>query len=531
MNPCRSPRSTALALALVALALAFACGGATQPSPSPAPEVATTPASAPPASEPPAIASGPPRLLVLSAVNGYVEPCGCTVDLTLGGIDRIATRVAAERREGPTAVLMVGSVLFDPHVEDKHLADQESAKAEVLARALARIGVDAAVPTHTELKYGEPVLAPLLKQWSLPDATVNVPGGMPRLLTLGPLRVGVFGVVDPAGGAVPAGLPTDPEGAARAAAAKLRADGAQVVVGLAALPRKAARQLAKALEGVDLWAIGDAPGEEAQAQPAGQAYLIEAGDRGRNLGRLVLHDAGAPGALTDPAGERARALRSLDLQIKMREDVRLRTGDAALQGAVDALRAERAALEAAPLPATGKRFEYALVPIPKDVVPEPEIEKWLAAYNARLKEINLAASAPVPPVPEGGSAYSGGKECVECHEESQAVWLATPHAKAWETLVKANKTFDAECVSCHVTGWLMPGGVNLKNLDGRTDIQCEACHGPGQRHVDVGGDDVTTRRRVPKEVCTVCHNQFHSPKFDYATYLPKILGPGHAQKL
>lgn len=511
-------------------ALVSACGGTTAPAGAPAVSSASAPAAPAAVVSAAPVADGPPRLLLISAINGYVEPCGCTVDLTLGGIDRIATRIAEERRAGPTAVLMVGSVLFDPHVDDAHLADQEAAKADVLARALARIGVDATVTTHTELKYGPAVLDPLRKTWPLPDVTVNVPGGAPRLLTLGALKVGVFGVVDAAPGPTPAGTPGDPETAARAAVQKLRADGAQVVVGLAALPRKALRMLAKGVEGVDLWALGDTPNEEVRSQPVGKAYVLEAGDRGRNLGRVLLLDAAADGPLADPAGDRARELKSLELQLKMREDVFQRTQEPTLTGVIAEMKTRLDLLAQSPLPATGKRFEYTLVPVPKDVAPEPEIAAWLAAYNTKLKEINLAASAPVPPVPEGGSAYAGGKSCIDCHEEAQQVWLTTPHSKAWKTLVDANKTFDAECVSCHVTGWLMPGGVNLKNLEGRTDVQCESCHGPGQRHVDVGGDDVTTKRVVPESVCIVCHNHFHSPKFDYATYLPRVLGPGHAQK-
>ncbi len=512
------------------LLLIAACGGSASPG------TPGAPATVPPSASPSALAvpvarpAGPPRLLVLSALNGYVEPCGCTVELTLGGIDRIAALIEAERQRGPTAVLMVGATLFDPHVDDAHLADQEAAKAEVLARALRRIGVDVVVPTRTELKYGGPVLSPLRETWPWPDATVNVPGGQPRTLTLGDVRVGVFGLADPGAGATPAGAPTDPEAAARAAASALRAEGAHVVVGLAAMPRKQVRSLAKAVEGVDLWMLGHEPHEETLGQPAGGAFLIEAGDRGRHVGRVVLLEASQPGPLTDPVGERARALKALELQIRMRADVLSRTQDPAVAPLVAELERQRAELAATPLPAVGKRYEYTLVPVPKDTPPDPEIAGWLAEYNARLKEINLAASAPVPPVPEGGQGYAKGKNCIDCHEEAQKVWLATPHAKAWKTLVDANKTFDAECVSCHVTGWLLPGGVNLKNLDGLTDVQCEACHGPGEKHVDVGGDDVTTKLRVPESVCVVCHNKFHSPKFDYATYLPKVLGPGHVRR-
>ena len=347
-----SPFVCALLCAL--LPVLAACGGTTAPAPPPAVSSASAPAVASAAPTAAPVADGPPRLLLISAINGYVEPCGCTVDLTLGGIDRIATRIAEERRAGPTAVLMVGSVLFDPHVDDAHLADQEAAKAEVLARALSRIGVDATVTTHTELKYGPGVLDPLRKTWPLPEVTVNVPGGAPKLLTLGGLKVGVFGVVDAAPGPTPSGTPGDPEVAARAAAQKLRADGAQVVVGLAALPRKALRTLAKGVEGVDLWALGDTPNEEVRSQPVGKAYVLEAGDRGRNLGRVLLLDAATDGPLADPAGDRAREQKSLELQLKMREDVFQRTRETTLTAVIAEMKARMDVLAQSPPPRRGQ---------------------------------------------------------------------------------------------------------------------------------------------------------------------------------
>lgn len=519
-----------------ALLVVSACGGPREtPAPVPAAPAPVTAAGAAPAAAP----SGPPRLLVLSAMNGYVEPCGCTIDLTLGGIDKTVRAIEAERRQGPTAVLVVGATLFDPEVDDAHLADQETAKAEVLGRALSRIGVDAWVPTPTELKYGAAVYAAARGEARLPDATVNVSGGQPRLLALGDLRVGVFGLASPESGATPAGHPSDPEPAAREATRSLRAQGAQVVVGLAVLPRRALRTLARRLPEVDLWVLGDHANEEPQVLPAGPldaesgqrpGYLIEAGDRGRHVARVLLHGAHLPGLLRDPVGDRDRTLRSEEAQLKMQKDLFTRSGDPTLAQRIEASTRALEALRSQTVAPEGKRLEFSLLPIDKALPADEVVTGWLTAYNARLKEINLASVAPVPPLPEGASGFAKGSACVECHEEAQAVWKGTPHARAWETLVKLDKTFDAECVSCHVTGWLAPGGVNLKDLRGMTDVQCEACHGPSADHVDQGGEVASTKRAVPAEVCTVCHNRFHSPKFDYATYLPKVLGPGHLAK-
>ncbi len=464
-----------------------------------------------------------PRLLVLSSTIGYIEPCGCTVDLLLGGIDRITTLVREERSQGPTAVLVVGPHLFEKAPE-AHMVGQEEAKARLIARALRNIGVDAVVPTATELVRGVDFHKVLWKAGALPDVTANVPNGQGRVLTLGSVKVGVFGLAA-SGADTPAGTPSDAAAAARSEAARLRAEGAHVVVALGALPRAELRPLAQAVEGVDLWVLGDHPEERTAVSPAGGSYLLEAGDRARNVGRVVLHEATKPGKLADPAGDAARARKALELQIRMRNQMYSRMRSPALAETIAEMKRELAALEAPTV--SGKRLEYTLVPVTKEITQDPEVQGWVTAYNAELKRINLAAAGKAPPVPEGGSGYAGAAECVDCHEEAQKVWAATPHARAWQTLEQAGKTFDAACVSCHVTGWRKPGGSVLGGTERLEGVQCEVCHGPSAKHVEVGGDEDSVERGAAEAVCVGCHNEHHSPKFDYATYLPKLLGPGH----
>ena len=467
--------------------------------------------------------TGPPRLLVLASQIGYVEPCGCTVDLTLGGIDRLATVVDAERAKGPTAVLVVGPTLFEGP-PPAHRVPQDEAKAELIARSLEKIGVAAFVPGAADLARGPTFFDAVRRTWRAPDVTANVAGGAGRVLELGDTRIGVFGLAA-SGARVPGGVATDPAAAAEAEAARLRAAGAHVVVALAALPRRDLRRLARRVKAVDLWILGEHPNELSTASPAGKGYLIEAGDRARNLGRVVLLDAARPGPLTDPAGDAARAQKALELQLQMRADLYERTGDAALEAGLTALKQQLAALEH-PV-AHGKRFEYTLLPVDRGVTPRPDVAAWLAAYQQSLKALNLAAAGDVLPVPEGESSYVGDVNCRDCHKEAYALWQSTPHGRAWRTLDDAEKTFDAECVGCHVTGWQKPGGSVLGKVVGRENVQCEACHGPGSKHVETGGDEHETRRLVPEEVCRGCHHPHHSPTFDYATYRPKILGEGH----
>jgi len=77
--------------------------------------------------------------------------------------------------------------------------------------------------------------------------------------------------------------------------------------------------------------------------------------------------------------------------------------------------------------------------------------------------------------------------CGTCHEERQATWELTGHARAWEVLRNSNDPNKALCYEgCHrISGrgnTLGPGAVTT----GRRyeDVQCESCHGPGRRHMD-----------------------------------------------
>ena len=95
----------------------------------------------------------PPRILVISSLIGYIEPCGCTIDLLLGGIARIATLVERERALGPTSVVLVGPHLFEKKVEPHRVA-QEKAKAKLIARSLKHIGIHTVTLTPNELIHG-----------------------------------------------------------------------------------------------------------------------------------------------------------------------------------------------------------------------------------------------------------------------------------------------------------------------------------------------------------------------------------------
>ena len=111
------------------------------------------------------------------------------------------------------------------------------------------------------------------------------------------------------------------------------------------------------------------------------------------------------------------------------------------------------------------------------------------------------------------NGYVSASACQDCHEQEYLQWSATRHAFAFETLLKKERYFDPNCVSCHTTGFGYQTGFQIG--DGTSafkGVQCETCHGPGKQHV---GNPKKENIRLAAEtsLCLTCHDTKHSPGF------------------
>ena len=123
-------------------------------------------------------------------------------------------------------------------------------------------------------------------------------------------------------------------------------------------------------------------------------------------------------------------------------------------------------------------------------------------------------------LPDGPPRYVGSGLCVSCHASQFARWALTSHARAWETLVMRDANTDPECVTCHATGFALPGGwaeTNTANVRKFKSVQCESCHGAAEAHIE---DPRAPLAPVIPATCLSCHDRANSPHFDYQTYLP-----------
>jgi DNA-binding response OmpR family regulator len=498
-------------------------------------------------------------LFVTTELKGQIEPCGCNSD-PMGDLARTAALIEDARRTGaPVVVLDGGSLLFSQQKLAARTTQQERLKADLLIELYGQRLKAAAIGLGPfDLAMGPAAVKPARQAVNL-AAGSGVATEPPRIIEAGVVKVGVFGVVSPLALEASKVAAGDPVAAAKAATADLRGRGADVVVALAHMTRKDARDLARAVAGIDFVVVG----QNAPAMPervveapdaAGTAWLVQPADRGQIVSRIDIALRGKGGGagaarFADAVGEaRARVQvadvekRATELRAELERWKKDPGADRAFVGEKEvelrALEAERDRLKAEPLqiPDAGSWFTLSQVRIRRALACDREVVARKTELDRATGVANLAAAAaagPPPAPPAGKARFVGTEECEMCHQEAVDFWKKTVHARAWETLVELGKEASYDCVSCHVTGWEEPGGSNLAHNEALRDVQCENCHGPGSIHVDANGKEKVRSLvlRTPEDRCKTCHNEEHSDTFEYEAYLRDVLGPGHGEKL
>ncbi|HWB13185.1 MAG TPA: multiheme c-type cytochrome [Pirellulales bacterium] len=193
-----------------------------------------------------------------------------------------------------------------------------------------------------------------------------------------------------------------------------------------------------------------------------------------------------------------------------------------------------------------KPVRFQRVPLDHRFADAAEIDELVVGYQDELEQLSWQGLG-LRPAPHAQGKFVGSKACADCHRDEYAVWKATPHAHATETLthVKPPRQFDPECISCHATGWnpqeffpYVSGYASIKETPMLNGSGCENCHGPGAEHTAAEkGSDKTLQRRLreaiartgtgatkesQRESCMRCHDLDNSPKFDFDKYWAKI---------
>ena len=373
------------------------------------------------------------------------------------------------------------------------------AKSHFVAGMMARLGYDAIGIGEAELNFGLAALVKDARTHRLPVVCANlyarvdsvrVRAGGPaakaadrlgtafppyRIVEKAGARFGFVGVISPSTkvrvGAAGSGSASvealtytlgDAIEGAKAIVPEVRA-ACDVLVVLAHMDETEARRLVDAVPGIDLVVLGHDPQNRPFGEPleAGTARILRATSQGQFVGQL---------------------------DIVLGDDRRI----AGVKNRLHALSAE----------------------YPED----PEMAAELDRFDEENRRLQKELFAREQLKGDTGSPFSvryvGVGACQSCHGEAVDIYAGTAHARAYETLSSQFVHRDTNCVGCHVTGWGEPGGFQGVRLRGASvdliDVQCEACHGPGEDHSRTG-----SYREAARASCVRCHTPTDDPDFDY----------------
>jgi 2',3'-cyclic-nucleotide 2'-phosphodiesterase (5'-nucleotidase family) len=212
-----------------------------------------------------------------------------------GGFARLATLVKRIRRENPATLLALGGDVISPSVASALL------RGEQMIAGLNVIGLDLATFGNHEFDFGPGVLLQRMRESAFTWISANVldrrtgrpfGGAEPDvLLTLGGVRVGVYGLTTPETATTSSPGPAvefrEPIAVARALTADLRGRGAQLIVAVTHQEMAADRALAIA-PGVELDVIMGGHEHEPLVAEEGRTLITKGGSDARYLVQVDL---------------------------------------------------------------------------------------------------------------------------------------------------------------------------------------------------------------------------------------------------
>jgi hypothetical protein len=438
-------------------------------------------------------------LLISGEQDGYMEPCGCSEGQSGGLIRRYDLIERLHKQNLPTAQIDLGSLIKDP-ISARGGLEQTKIKFDYALKALKLLEYDALALSAEDLKLGiGETLGHFMGEFSNARTKILAANVKPEasyenlfrpsiIINVGTVKLGVTSVTDPetveklADPDKSQFLPTiqPPSDVLLNTLADLEPKSDFQVL-MVQGPPELARRLATAYPGFDIVVATSESDHALNRNPElfndGKTMLVTVGKKGQEIGVFGFFPGETP----------------------------------------------------------AKR--YTLIPLDgKYDGPATAMKKLIEdEYRETLKIAGIVESYPKhgnPNAPQGAT-YAGAQSCRECHPNTFAKWAGTKHAQGFTSLLndkKPNTAFDAECVTCHTTGFEYTSGWRSQTLTPNlAGNQCENCHGPGSRH-NADPDNPEFRKALALNIasiekthrCNDCHDGENSVHFEFAKYWPLI---------
>ncbi len=441
-------------------------------------------------------------LVVTGEMNGYTEPCGCTEGQIGGLLRRFDFFEWLAKKGWPSVRVDLGGLTKSP-ASARGGFEQAKLKFDYSIKALKLLKYDAIALAAEDMKVGVGealalYLNSLGERTKLVAANIEPPSGFEsifqksRIVEAGPVKVGITAIVDPDAleklsdpdkDLLVAGLKRPGDVLPRVLAELEPKSDYQVL--MVQGPPRMARTLAESYPGFDVVVSTseyvDVLTHDPEMINGGRTLFLQVGQKGKYLGAIGLY----PG-----------------------ESERIRPAIVTLNTQFDG--------PAAPM---------------RQLIRDD--------YREALRQMGVVADYVrhdyVGGVP--GARFVGAETCKSCHPNTFMKWSTTKHARAFESLLhdkKPNVIYDAECITCHTTGFEYTSGYRSPEttayLQGN---QCENCHGPGSKHIaEPDRAEYRTAMALTPEkadrgqLCQHCHDGDNSPKFEFGGYYPQIAHKG-----
>lgn len=165
----------------------------------------------------------------------------------------------------------------------------------------------------------------------------------------------------------------------------------------------------------------------------------------------------------------------------------------------------------------GALTEYRAIRLGPEYDDDPKVAVIYQAYLRRVADAGLLEALPRTVT----DRYVGSEACLPCHTQEHTIWKGSRHSSALATLEADGHQRDPDCVSCHVVALDSESGFRSREKTPTlSDVGCESCHGPGERHSRE--PKRFPYRKIGEDSCTGCHRGSTSPNFDFLTYWKKI---------
>ena len=410
--------------------------------------------------------------------NGYLEPCGCS-EKQLGGFPKRHTLINHLREKDEDLILLSLGDLIGK------VGRQDEIKMETALEALDQMGYAAHNIGEKDLDMGTDLLGYISQISNVDFISSNIDSASQALETKHfiikeietkdvTLKIGILGIVSP--GLIQSDYQDievmDPVLSLKPLLNDLY-DKTDILVLLSHAEMEESVEIAEACPELDLIISGhlvDRP--DLYIEKVNHTYVIPVGEKGKYVGEITLSPQ----------------------QKQTGEDEYFKCLPPVIE----------------------------ITPLDERFADSSDIAMLLKIYQQRLKDEELLAQVFKSDT-LSNMTFVGNDDCAVCHNKTFKHWEGTGHASAYETLVKAEHEYDPECVGCHVIGLnYFTGFETIESTPELKGVGCESCHGAGSDHKETQSKDYG---RVGVENCEICHNDEHSPNFEFKDYWQKIKHP------